>query len=310
MPPEYPDVVSFAVPVFVATMLLELGYGRLSGRVRFDTRDTAASLAMGVGNLVIGVLFGFLSFGVLMALYEWRRTTWGFGPLAVFAAFVIDDLRYYVYHRLAHESRWLWWGHVTHHSSQHYNLSTALRQSWAGPFDLAFLLRAPLVVLLGIHPVVLAFVGGANLVYQYWIHTESIRRLPAPIEWVMNTPSHHRVHHGRNPRYLDANYAGVFIVWDRLFGTFVPEDDAEPVRYGLVKNLATYNPIRIATHELVALVKDALRPGLTLGQRLRYVVDRPGYSHDGSRQTAPMIKAAWAARRGAPTEPPHPTTGV
>ncbi|MEM6931265.1 MAG: sterol desaturase family protein, partial [Myxococcota bacterium] len=122
---------------------------------------------------------------------------------------------------------------------------------------------------------------------------------PAPIEWLFNTPSHHRVHHARNPRYLDANYAGTLIIWDRMLGTFVPEDDAEPCRYGLVKNLGTFNPVRIAFHEWVALFRDVLRPGLTLGQRLRYAFGLPGYSHDGSRRTADEIKAeaeALAAR--------------
>jgi len=292
-PPELPDVVMLAVPFFVATMLLELLAARLTGRASYDTRDTAASLAMGVGNLAIGLVFGFVTFAVLMALYEWRLMTWGWSVPAFVAAYFLDDLRYYFYHRIAHTMRWWWWGHVTHHSSQHYNLSTALRQEWTGPWNFDFLMRVPLVVVFGIHPVMLAFLGGINLVYQYWIHTEVIRRFPAPIEWFFNTPSHHRVHHGANPRYLDANYAGTFIIWDRLFGTFVPERDDEPVRYGLVKNLGTHNPLRIGFHELMALARDATMPGLSIVERLRYVFDRPGYSHDGSRQTAPMIKAAY-----------------
>ena len=295
-PPDLPDMVKLAVPLFIVTMLLELAWGRWSGQARYDTRDTAASLAMGTGNLAIGIGFGFISFGVLLFLYEYRLMTWGFSIPAFILGYFIDDLRYYLYHRIAHESRWWWWGHVTHHSSQHYNLSTALRQDWAGPFNLSFLMRAPLVVLLGMHPVMLAFLGGINLVYQYWVHTETIRRFPAPIEWFFNTPSHHRVHHGSNPRYLDANYAGTFIIWDRLFGTFVPELDEEPVRYGLVKNLGTHNPVRIAYHELASIVKDASQPGLSPVERLRYVFDRPGYSHDGSRRTAPMIKADFVAR--------------
>ncbi len=295
-PPDLPDIVQLAVPVFVLTMLLELGWGRISGSAKYDTRDTAASLAMGTGNLAIGIVFGFISFGVLLFLYDYRLMTWGFSIPAFIVGYFIDDLRYYLYHRIAHESRWWWWGHVTHHSSQHYNLSTALRQDWAGPFNLSFLMRAPLVVLLGMHPVMLAFLGGINLVYQYWVHTEAIRRFPAPIEWFFNTPSHHRVHHGSNPRYLDANYAGTFIIWDRLFGSFVPELDEEPVRYGLVENLGTHNPLRIGYHELLSIVRDASRPGLTLVERLRYVFDRPGYSHDGSRRTAPMIKADFVAR--------------
>mgnify|MGYP003885821643 FL=1 len=292
-PPDLPDVVMIAVPFFVATMLLELTYARLTAKVRYDPRDTAASLSMGVGNLAIGIGFGFLGFAALMAMYPYRLMDWGWSLPAFVVGYVLDDLRYYWYHRIAHTMRWWWWGHVTHHSSQHYNLSTALRQEWSGPFNADFLMRAPLVLLLGMHPLMLAFLGGINLVYQYWVHTEAIRRFPAPVEWLFNTPSHHRVHHGSNPRYLDANYAGTFILWDRLFGTFVPELDHEPVRYGLVKNLGTHNPLRIGTHELVALLRDATQPGLHLSERLGYVFGRPGYSHDGSRQTAAMIKAAF-----------------
>ncbi|MCB9671439.1 MAG: sterol desaturase family protein [Alphaproteobacteria bacterium] len=272
-------------------MVLEL----LVGRAHYTTRDTAASLAMGVGNLVIGIAFGAIGYGVLLAAWSWRLVDWGTGVGWIALAFVLDDLRYYVYHRLAHTSRWLWWGHVTHHSSACYNLSTALRQEWTGPFNGAFLLRLPLVVLLGIHPLMLAFVGGLNLVYQFWIHTETIGRMPTWFEAVFNTPSHHRVHHGSNPRYLDANYAGVLIVWDRMFGTFVPELAEEPVRYGLVKNVATHSPLRLAFHELVALARDASAPGLTPLERIRYVFDRPGWSHDGSRRTAAAIKAGWVA---------------
>lgn len=298
--PEFPDVVNLAVPFFVLLMGLEL----LVGRAHYETRDTATSLAMGVGNLVIGILFGFVAFGVLMAAWPHRLMTWPISPLGLLGAFVLDDLRYYVYHRLAHESRWLWWGHVTHHSSQCYNLSTALRQQWVGPFNGSFLLGLPLVVVFGIHPLVLAFVSGINLVYQFWIHTESIGRLPSWFEAVFNTPSHHRVHHGSNPRYLDANYAGTLIVWDRLFGTFVSELDEEPVRYGLVKNLGTYNPLRVATHELLSLLRDASQPGLTVSQRVGYVFGPPGYSHDGSRLTAAGLKAAYVEghpeERGSP----------
>jgi hypothetical protein len=157
--------------------------------------------------------------------------------------FVLDDLRYYWYHRIAHRCRWVWAEHVNHHSSQHYNLSTALRQSWTGTFTGMFILRIPLA-LIGFHPVLLLFVGGLNLVYQFWIHTEAIGRMWKPIEWIFNTPSHHRVHHATNPRYLDSNYAGTLIIWDRMFGTFVPELDEDMPRYGIVKNIGTFNPVQ------------------------------------------------------------------
>jgi sterol desaturase/sphingolipid hydroxylase (fatty acid hydroxylase superfamily) len=209
--------------------------------------------------------------------------------------FVLDDLRYYWVHRFGHRIRWVWASHVNHHSSQHYNLTTALRQTWTGTFTFMIVMRAPLV-LLGFHPAMVLFCGGLNLIYQFWIHTEAIGKLPRWVEAVMNTPSHHRVHHGRNPRYLDANYAGVFIIWDRLFGTFVPELDSEKPDYGLVQNLGTFNPLRVAFHEWLAIWRDVTQPGLSLRDRVMYAVAPPGWSHDGSRDTSEGIKARHLAR--------------
>jgi len=167
--------------------------------------------------------------------------------------------------------------------------------------------RAPLI-LLGFHPAMVLFVGGLNLIYQFWIHTEAIGRMPHWVEAVMNTPSHHRAHHGRNPRYLDCNYAGVFIIWDRLFGTFAPELDEDRVDYGLVQNLGTFNPIRVAFHEWVGIWRDVTRPGLTWRERVMYAVAPPGWSHDGSRQTSEEIKARHVARN--PDQADTPGLGV
>ena len=292
----YPDVVNMAVPGFVALILLELFWIWRKGRGgRYEARDALTSLLMGAGNVAAGILLGFVTWNFLVWLWQFRLFDPGTGLWVVAACFVLDDLRYYWVHRLGHRVRWVWASHVNHHSSQHYNLTTALRQTWTGTFTFMMVLRAPLV-LLGFHPAMILFVGGLNLIYQFWIHTEAIGRMPRWFEAVMNTPSHHRVHHGRNPKYLDANYAGVFIIWDRLFGTFVPEDDAEPVEYGLVRNLGTFNPLRVAFHEWIALFRDLLRPGIGWKARLAYALKPPGWSHDGSRLTTDRIKAAWRAR--------------
>jgi sterol desaturase/sphingolipid hydroxylase (fatty acid hydroxylase superfamily) len=240
--------------------------------------------------VVSGLLLGFIAWGFFMTLWQITPLERGTAWWVVVLCFVLDDLRYYWVHRFGHRIRWVWASHVNHHSSQHYNLTTALRQTWTGTFTFMMIVRAPLI-LLGFHPAMVLFVGGLNLIYQFWIHTEAIGRLPRWVEAVMNTPSHHRVHHGRNARYLDANYAGVFIVWDKLFGTFVAEDDREKVDYGLVHNLGTFNPLRVAFHEWVAIFRDVTRPGLTLRQRLMYAVAPPGWSHDGSRETSDQIKA-------------------
>ena len=296
--PDYPDVTQVAIPFFVIAIIAELYLLKRANDQRkagFETRDTLTSLLMGTGNVVAGLLTGFIAFGFLMWVWQFRVHDFGFSWWAVLLCFILDDLRYYWYHRIAHRSRWVWAEHINHHSSQHYNLSTALRQSWTGTFTGMFVLRAPLA-LIGFHPVLLAFVGGLNLVYQFWIHTEAIGKMPRWFEAVFNTPSHHRVHHATNARYLDANYAGTLIVWDRMFGSFVEERDEDMPRYGLVKNIGTFNPIKVAFHEWWAMLADASRPGLTLRQRLGYLFMPPGWSHDGSREDTARIKAAYVRR--------------
>jgi hypothetical protein len=145
-----------------------------------------------------------------------------------------------------------------------------------------------------VHPVIVGFVSALNLIYQFWIHTEAINKTPGWFEAVMNTPSHHRVHHATNPRYLDKNYAGVFIVWDRMFGTFVPEREDDPCRYGIVKNLGTFNPLRVSVHEFVGIARD-VAGAKTWKDRLAFVFAPPGWSPDGSRDTSDIIKARWRA---------------
>ena len=292
----YPDVVNFAVPGFILLILLELLWIKLKGRGgRYETRDALTSLLMGAGNVASGILLGFIAWGFFTWVWQFRLFDLGTSLWVVALCFVLDDLRYYWVHRFGHRIRWVWASHVNHHSSQHYNLTTALRQTWTGTFTMMMLVRVPLL-LLGFHPAMLLFVGGLNLIYQFWIHTEAITKLPRWFEAVMNTPSHHRVHHGRNAQYLDANYAGVLIIWDKMFGTFVPEMQEEPVEYGLVQNLGTFNPLRVAFHEWIGLFRDAFQPGLSLRQRLSYAFAPPGWSHDNSRDTSATIKAKHLAR--------------
>jgi sterol desaturase/sphingolipid hydroxylase (fatty acid hydroxylase superfamily) len=301
---SYPDVTQLAVPFFIGAILLELGWivWRKRGG-RYETRDALTSLLMGAGSVASGLILGFVAWGFFMWLWALTPLDLGTSALIIAICFVLDDLRYYWVHRFGHRVRWVWASHVNHHSSQHYNLTTALRQTWTGTFTWMMVVRAPLV-LLGFHPAIVLLVGGLNLVYQFWIHTEAIAKLPRWFEAIMNTPSHHRVHHGRNARYLDANYAGVFIVWDKMFGTFVPELDSEKPDYGLVHNIATFNPLRVAFHEWLSLFRDVCQPGLTLRQRLKYAFAPPGYSHDGSRDNSAEIKAKHLTRtpsdRGTP----------
>ncbi len=239
--------------------------------------------------------------GIAKALQPYRFVDLGWSGLAIAACFVLDDFIYYWWHRASHRVRWLWADHVNHHSSQHYNLSTALRQSWSGNFTPGLFFRAPLV-LLGFPIPIIVFVHGLNLVYQFWIYTEAIGKLPRAIEAVMNTPSHHRVHHATNPDYLDSNYAGVFIIWDRMFGTFVPERAEDPVRYGIVHNIATFNVLKIAAHEWIGMFADLAR-AKSLRDAFCYVFAPPGWSPDGSRDTSDSIKTLWNSRSAQSQSP-------
>ena len=292
----YPDVVQWAVPLFVAAVLLELGWIAIKGRGgRYETRDALTSLIMGAGNVASGILLGFIAWAFFMWLWRLTPLDLGTAVWVVILCFVLDDLRYYWVHRFGHRIRWVWASHVNHHSSQHYNLTTALRQTWTYTLTLMMVVRAPLI-LLGFHPAMVIFVGGLNLIYQFWIHTEAIGKMPRWFEAIMNTPSHHRVHHGRNARYLDANYAGVFIIWDRMFGTFVPEYEKEKVDYGLVHNIGTFNPIRVALHEWAGIFRDVTQKNISLRDRLMYAFAPPGWSHDDSRGTTREIKDRHLAR--------------
>jgi len=294
--PKY--ILAIAGPVFFISVMLEW-WGVKSGKLggRYESKDAWASMAMGLGNLVSDILMGFIGAAYLWWLWTMpvRTLDWGFTIWALIAAFVAQDFLYYWKHYFYHKIRWLWAAHVVHHSSEHYNLSTALRQPWNNHILGLFILSTPLVFL-GLHPLLLAFVAAFNLIYQYWIHTEAIDKCPRWFEAVMNTPSHHRVHHATNPRYLDANFAGIFIVWDKMFGTFVPEmRDVEDIKYGIIKPVGTFNPFKIAFVEMLNMLKDAFGPGLKLSERLKYLFKAPGYSHDGSRQGSMDIKRDYVA---------------
>ncbi|RYF94370.1 MAG: sterol desaturase family protein [Caulobacteraceae bacterium] len=298
------DPVTLAIPLFVLTIVAEILLARW-GKIKaaYEARDTATSLMMGLGSTIAGALLG----GAIAVVGVWiwsnhrifdiPMTAWW----AWVAIFLIEDMTYYWFHRLSHERRFWWASHVNHHSSQHYNLATALRQTWTGGVAGTWLLWLPMA-LIGFPPAMIAIQKGISLVYQYWIHTEAIRKLPRWFEAVFNTPSHHRVHHARNARYLDANYAGILIIWDRMFGTFIAETDAEPPRYGLVKNLGDFNILRVAFHEWIGIGKD-LAGSRSLREVLGYLFGPPGWSPDGSRETSATLKARWQEREAAKAEP-------
>jgi sterol desaturase/sphingolipid hydroxylase (fatty acid hydroxylase superfamily) len=269
-------ILYYAIPFFVLLLIVEaVSFRHLDAGedlIGYELRDTRTSLAMGLGNVAINVAWKLVVVLVYAALYDLTPLRldphdWWTWVLLFFA----DDLSYYWFHRVSHESRVFWASHVVHHSSRHYNLSTALRQTWVPMTYFPFWLWMPLV---GFPVWMVLLAQSWSLIYQFWIHTERIRRLPRALEAVLNTPSHHRVHHGSNQVYLDRNYGGILIVWDRLFGTFEPE--GERVRYGLTKNVGSFNPVRVAFHEYAAIAHD-LRRCRSWRERAGVVFRGPGW---------------------------------
>ncbi|OUS00837.1 C-5 sterol desaturase [Flavobacteriales bacterium 33_180_T64] len=290
--PNFPNIILYAIPFFIVAMALELYITIKQGIKTYETKDAFASIAMGLGNVFLGFFSKALVLLAFFYIYEnFRVITIPIAWWSFILIFFADDLAYYWFHRISHECRLFWASHVIHHSSQHYNLSTALRQTWSGGFySFIFWLWLPL---LGFHPGMIMLQMSISLLYQFWIHTEAINKLPHWIEAIFNTPSHHRVHHGRNPLYLDRNHAGILIIWDKFFGTFQPELDNEKVVYGLVKNINTYNPIKIAFVEWIALIKDALSGRKSFKNRWLYIFKPPGWKHDGSGQISNDLRKEW-----------------
>ena len=304
LPAPLHDPVALAVPFFLVSVGLEglAAYllederpaeqrrtpdGRaLPLRGGYDRRDAAASLTMGVVSIVTMTLWKSLALVVYAVLFTfvapWQLPvdawwTWALAILGV-------DLLFYWAHRVAHRVRLVWATHQAHHSSEYFNFATALRQKWNNSAEIVFWLPLPL---LGVPPA-LVFLGfSVSLVYQFFVHTERVDRLWRPVELVLNTPSHHRVHHGSDPEYLDRNYGGILIVWDRLFGSFQAE--LHRPTYGLTTPVGTHHPVRLQTREYAAMLRD-VRRSPRLRDRLGYVFGPPGWRPE-ALVTAPVEAA-------------------
>lgn len=259
-------------PLFLATVLIEWLRFRRTDKTgqtaAYELRDSLDSMNLGGVYTVLDVL---IVITLVLPAMDWVYahrlgsidiTAWTFAALYLGVEFC-----YYWFHRASHRIRWFWCAHVVHHGSEHMNFTTAMRQSWLYSFAGNWLFYTPMV-LIGFEPRWVLFALSVNLAYQFFVHTQWIQKLPAPVEFIFNTPSHHRAHHGRNPIYIDRNYGGTLIVFDRLFGTFV--DETEAVDYGLVRQVHSHNPITLTMHEWVAMIRDIWRPG-PLGLRVKHL---------------------------------------
>ncbi|MEZ7979689.1 MAG: sterol desaturase family protein [Myxococcota bacterium] len=284
------NLVQFVVPIFLTAVVIEAIWSRWGERGLYHGRDFAASMFMLLGSVLIEIVPKILAIAAMFQIHELSplRDVVERQPWAWVLLFVLDDFTYYWFHRMNHEVRFFWAGHVNHHSSTYMNFGTALRQ---GVVERVY---KPLFWLwlaaLGFDPAMILVMMGLNLTYQFWTHTEAVRRLPKWYEAVLNTPSHHRVHHGSNVRYLDRNHGGVLIIWDKLFGTFSAELDEESVVYGLTTDIGTHSPWRVLTHGYTEMAAD-MRRSSSVGERLRYLLKAPGWSHDGPDRRAKTLRS-------------------
>lgn len=281
---------TIALPIFFIAILAEYFFAKKENLDLYYGKDTKASFWMLFFTVFIEFIPKLLAFVAFYYLHEISplREVIGRQWWAWLLLFFLDDFAYYWFHRTNHEVRLFWAGHVPHHSAIKMNFATALRQGVGERIHkFLFWMWLPL---LGFDALMIFIMVSINLTYQFWVHTELVDKFPKWIEYIFNTPSHHRVHHASNIRYLDCNHGGVLILWDRWFGTFAAENKEEtPVVYGLTENIKSYHPIHVATHEYQAIWKDVKRAN-KWSDKLKYIFYAPGWSHDGEDKRAKVLR--------------------
>ncbi|MDG2425076.1 MAG: sterol desaturase family protein [Flavobacteriales bacterium] len=286
------NIIALSIPIFLGLLLLELGWDTYKRKGFYKLGDSLANLGSGILDQGLGLFVKVLTVGAFVGIGHWAATwrPWSIdNSLATWVAcFIAVDFAYYWAHRWSHKVHILWIGHVVHHQSEHYNLSVALRQSAIQKL-LVFWVYWPLA-LIGFSGEMFVSVMALNLIYQFWIHTEFIEKMGV-FGLVFNTPSHHRVHHGRNPKYIDRNHAGVFIVWDRMFGTFTQEE--ERPTYGITSPLESFDPVKAQWQPMAFLFTEAARmPGLW--NKMKFLFMPPGWYPEslGGFKHAPELDPA------------------
>lgn len=285
--PIFRNILLDAIPAFIILIILEIIYAIQTQRKLYEVKDATTSISLGLGNLFIGLLTKSFILVIFIGLYKYRLFNIPYNAWWAFVlCFFADDFSYYWAHRSAHSIRWFWASHVVHHTSEKYNLAAALRQTWTGNLTGSFIFWTwmPLV---GFHPAMVMLMQSVSLIYQFWIHTESVYKCPRWFEFIFNTPSHHRVHHGSDILYLDKNHAGILIIWDRIFRSFQPE--VHVPKYGLTKNVNTFNPVKIAFHEWINIAKD-FKKVRNMKDAWNYLFNAPGWSNDGSSKTTQQMR--------------------
>jgi sterol desaturase/sphingolipid hydroxylase (fatty acid hydroxylase superfamily) len=283
-------LILISTPIYCIIIGIELLLSHLQHRKTYTLRNTASNVYLMLLNGGLDLAFRLVTLAILGYFFKLSPIHWTVGPLYWILLVLIEDFMYYWLHRFDHEIRLFWAVHVTHHSSETMNFTVGFRSSVFQPLY-RFLYFIP-IALLGFDPLDLLFVYSATQIWGIFVHTEYIQKMGF-LEHILVTPSHHRVHHGSNPKYLDKNMGMFLILWDKLFGTFQAElapEEYAPIQYGLTKNLENPGPITVVFHEWLQIWKDCTQSGISFSQRMQYLIGPPGWSHDGSRQTSEQMR--------------------
>tara|TARA_B100001287_G_scaffold89219_1_gene74756 strand:+ start:1807 stop:2655 length:849 start_codon:yes stop_codon:yes gene_type:complete len=275
------QTLSIGLPIAFFIILLEAIISTSQKRSLYKKEDTLCTIGLLSGNMAVVFLTKGLTLAFHIFLYQFRvfdlaeyLPLWAMWALS----FILIDLVFYFYHRMSHRISFLWAIHMSHHSSQEMNFAVSFRQAWFGPVSkIPFFMVLPLI---GLDPTIIAVAGALSTLWGIVGHTQMINKL-GPLELILNTPSHHRVHHGANSQYIDKNYGNLLIIWDKMFGTFEPE--IEKVKYGLVKNVNTFNPVKITFMAWQDIIKD-MRNSENFGEALKYFFGPPKTKHKAEIQ--------------------------
>jgi len=279
-------LIFITTPIYILVIGAEIIFSFIHQRHYYIVKDTLSNIYLSTLNFLLDILLRGICLMVLNYFYQFKFAEIQNTILYWTILLVAQDFMFYWLHRVDHYCRFFWAVHVTHHSSEEFNLTVGFRSSVFQPVY-RFIYFIPLA-LLGFKGIDIMFIYAATQIYGILIHTRTVNKLGF-LEWFLSTPSHHRVHHASNVKYLDKNMGMVFIIWDRLFGTFIEEDKNEKVIYGLTENIKTYNPLKMIFHEWINILKD-LRKSPSLKNKWMYVFGPPGWSHDGSKKTAKQLR--------------------
>jgi sterol desaturase/sphingolipid hydroxylase (fatty acid hydroxylase superfamily) len=288
------NIYTWAIPLHATVIFSEMIYSHISESKLYSGKDLATNIYLALGNFSLDLAMKVVAMGVMFFFYSYRIFTWEFTWFYWIICFVVTDFAYYVLHYVDHHSRAFWAIHITHHNSEYFNLTTGFRSSVLEPLY-RYLYFVPLAFL-GFNPWHIMVVYALGQVYGTWVHTQTVNKMGF-LEHILITPSHHRVHHACNIKYLDRNMGMVLIFWDKIFGTFEKEDEKVPVKYGIYPKMPDDKPLTVFSYEWRKIWKDIKQPNIKLTDKIKYIFNSPGWKHDGTGKTVRQYQKDYFAKR-------------